>query len=240
AGYQTGDGNDSMNVYYERVDEGFAPAVAYFPENGYEGWQASAGHYKSFRSGPLREYNLYANVLQRNNLDGGIHEHSWYASGYLSTRNWWSGSVAYSATQRPPYHDRVWSLSTSWNENEKYRGGGVYTSFGTRQGGDYRYFSLSQGFKLTSKLALTAYASWLSLDTEEGHTSDRQFMATGNYDLDPEHTVSMRLVDGSDGTNAYLAYSQRLRRGMDLYVILGDPNAEKTQDRVALKSVWAF
>jgi hypothetical protein len=239
-GYQTGDGNDNINAYYERVDEGFAPAVAYFPENGCEGWQLSAGRYKGFRNGPLREYDLYANLLRRNDLEGGIHEHSWYVSGSLSMRNWWSGSAAYSATQRPPYHDRVWSLSTSWNNNEKYRGGGVYTSFGTRQGGDYRYFSLSQGFKVSLRLALETYASWLSLDTEEGHTSDRQLMLTGNYDLDPEHTVSMRVVDSSGGTNAYLAYSQKLRRGMDLYVILGDPNTEKTQDRVALKSVWAF
>jgi hypothetical protein len=97
-----------------------------------------------------------------------------------------------------------------------------------------------QGFKLTDRLALQANASWMRLDTPDDPTSLRLLTLTGTYDLDSEHTVSMRLVDAAEGFNAYLAYSQKVRRGTDLYVILGDPNADETTERLAVKTVWSF
>lgn len=118
--------------------------------------------------------------------------------------------------------------------------GGASLSFGTRENSGYRYLSAYQGFRLTDRLALQANASWMRLDTPDVPTSLRLLTLTGTYDLDSEHTVSMRLVDAAEGFNAYLAYSQKVRRGTDLYVILGDPNADETTERLAVKTVSSF
>lgn len=37
--------------------------------------------------------------------------------------------------------------------------------------------------------------------------------------------------------NLYLTYLQRVRRGFDLYIIYGLPNANRTQNRLAIKIV---
>ena len=60
-------------------------------------------------------------------------------------------------------------------------------------------------------------------------------------ELDERKTaVAGRLVDSTGGLNAYVAYRQKVRRGTDLYLILGDPNADKTTARIAIKGVRTF
>jgi hypothetical protein len=63
---------------------------------------------------------------------------------------------------------------------------------------------------------------------------------TTSYDLTDEKTVSARLVRRAAATNVYAAYRQRVRRGMDLLVVVGDPNAEEWVSRLAVKAIWCF
>ena len=67
--------------------------------------------------------------------------------------------------------------------------------------------------------------------------SASQLISTLAYDLDNERTLAGRLVAQKGKTNFYLAYKQRVRMGMDAYVIFGDPNAESTRSSFALKLV---
>ena len=63
---------------------------------------------------------------------------------------------------------------------------------------------------------------------------------TNTYDITDEKTVSARLVRRGASTNAYAAYRQRLRRGTDLLIVVGDPNAEEWVSRLAVKAIWCF
>jgi hypothetical protein len=68
----------------------------------------------------------------------------------------------------------------------------------------------------------------------------RQLVLTNTYDITDEKTVSARLVRREAGTNAYAAYRQRLRRGTDVLIVVGDPNAEEWVSRLAAKAIWCF
>jgi hypothetical protein len=48
----------------------------------------------------------------------------------------------------------------------------------------------------------------------------------------------MVVRDGS--TNFYLSYRQRVRKGMDLLLVAGDPNADEWVSRLAVKALWCF
>jgi len=67
-----------------------------------------------------------------------------------------------------------------------------------------------------------------------------QIVVTGTYDLSDERTISGRAVESRDSFNIYFTYRQAVRRGMDAYVIVGDPNARKFERRLAVKTVWAM
>ena len=238
--YNTGSGHFGGWGGYYHVAEGFSPSVAYYPESGLQGWWSGLYWSDNYRTGPLRYHSLSANVSHTDNLDGSPHDHTWSIGGDFSLRGFQGAYLGHSETRRPPYHDRVESVSLSWRSNDMYRRGGLSHNFGRREGGDYRYTSAYQGFRLSRCMALQANASWYSLQTVDSHGSSRQLVLTGTYEIDPENSISMRLVDNTGDFNAYLAYSRKVRRGTDLFVIVGDPNASEFTERVAVKTVWAF
>ncbi|MCX6377655.1 MAG: hypothetical protein NTU88_16760 [Armatimonadetes bacterium] len=57
------------------------------------------------------------------------------------------------------------------------------------------------------------------------------------YDFDNERTLAGRLVTSGGKSSIFLAYRQRVRRGTDVYLIFGDPNADVTRNSVMLKLV---
>jgi hypothetical protein len=69
-----------------------------------------------------------------------------------------------------------------------------------------------------------------------------QTVLTTTYDLTTEKCVSARMIFQDGGINVFATYRQVVRRGMDAYVLLGDPNPEQTgfTKRVALKLIWVF
>jgi len=58
--------------------------------------------------------------------------------------------------------------------------------------------------------------------------------------LTPEKTIGGRLVAGDEGTNLYVSYRQAVRRGADVFVVLGDPNADSTVSRISWKIKWVY
>ena len=62
-------------------------------------------------------------------------------------------------------------------------------------------------------------------------------MLDAAYDITPEKGFVARWVNSTGKTNVYLAYRQRVRAGMDVYFIFGDPNADRTQNTVLLKLI---
>ena len=66
-----------------------------------------------------------------------------------------------------------------------------------------------------------------------------QGIVTASYDITPEKTVSARAILRDDGVGAYAAYRQAVRRGTDMYIILGDPDPDRTGlvARLAIKVV---
>lgn len=92
----------------------------------------------------------------------------------------------------------------------------------------------------TRKFSANVNYLWQNL----GDTGSTQAILTGTYRLTSERAVSCRVVQqtggGVDGTNVYLAFSQRARSGADVFLLLGDPNSQKTHGIVTLKVIRPF
>jgi hypothetical protein len=133
--------------------------------------------------------------------------------------------------------DRTASVSIRRRIRDLYRQGSVTLRGGKRAGEDYGYLGLTQGFRPAPNLSAQLSAEHLSLAGPDGE-HNTQLVATAAYDLTDEKTISSRLVVRNSEINLYLAYRQALRSGPDLFILLGDPNADRTTARLATKVVW--
>jgi len=136
-------------------------------------------------------------------------------------------------------------LLHAWRDQDTYHRGEVMVLRGKRAGGDYTFLHLTQRLKPMEKMCLSVEGAWARLempDPAEGST-DYQAILTATYDITTEKSAALRAVyTGHRGTSIYAAYRQVVRKGMDAYVILGDPDPERTgfAKRGVLKLIWAF
>ena len=146
---------------------------------------------------------------------------------------------------RPPHHDRTLSLGLWWRETHAHTDGGGDLKIGRVGGAGYLLVSARQGIRLGESVSLGVRAQYRRRDLPAGH-EDRleggieqqyQTMTTAQYDITPEKAVSGRLIRSHEGWNGYVSYRQIVRRGMDLFVIVGDPSADTWTNRVALKAM---
>jgi hypothetical protein len=64
-----------------------------------------------------------------------------------------------------------------------------------------------------------------------------QAVFSTNYTITDERGVGARIVARQGKTNVNLMFRQAVRKGMDVFFIYGNPNAEETEHRFALKIV---
>ena len=119
-----------------------------------------------------------------------------------------------------------------------YNNGGGGLIVGRQAGGSYLEWGIGHGWSLSDKLSVNAGYGYTRIRPPSPEAySATQLVTTLAYDFDNERTMAGRLVAQKGKTNFYLAYKQRVRMGMDAYVIFGDPNAESTRSSFALKLV---
>jgi hypothetical protein len=61
-----------------------------------------------------------------------------------------------------------------------------------------------------------------------------------NYDFDAERGLGFAVRTGTLGTNAFATYRHSARKGRDLFLVLGDPNAESTVPRLGVMTKWVW
>ena len=75
---------------------------------------------------------------------------------------------------------------------------------------------------------------------EEGEIIKWLGIFGARYEISPEKSTSARLVYRKEGTNFTLSYRQQVRKGLDIYALYGDYNADKTKNQFSIKMVMAF
>jgi hypothetical protein len=151
---------------------------------------------------------------------------------------------------RPPYQDRTLRTNISWLNNTLYSSGRSGVRFGKLGGADYFQSWLSQGFHVVSDLSMGVRFDYRRRDLPVGHEDlevadvaygkiEHQYlsMLTAQYDLTTERAVSGRVIYTHSGWNGYVTFQQVVRKGMDLFLIIGDPSEDTWRTRVALKAM---
>jgi hypothetical protein len=132
-------------------------------------------------------------------------------------------------------HDRVYQIRLQGDVSNRFRRWGIGYEFGQRSDKNIRFIGFDITRRLLGKLDVGLNGSILRFD--ESHD---QYIVTVSWEFDELRALSARLVHQDGKVNWYLAYRSAGGVGQDVYVIIGDPNAERFTERIALKWVWAM
>jgi len=191
-------------------------------------------------------WSIHGHYSQR--LDGDLYFRHVNLSGWIETSRNISTWLAFFAQDRPPNKDRTVGFWVGWNQNKLYDQGSISATVGRMKSADYLLLYAGQGTHIGSYIILRGNGEFRRFDYPVGHADkpsggveDRyQVIGTIQFNITSERSVSGRIVKTNDGLNGYATYQQTLRRGLDLFVIVGDPSADIWTKRVALKAMFVL
>ena len=247
-------GKPSYTLIQSQLSSDFISTLGLVQNQDRKGWSASSSLRNQFDKGSLFSYDFKLDYSQADRLTtGAFFYENLGGTASLQTRKGNSlsldasqGRRQNSATAR--FEDFSNGIGFGWNQRQLFQGGGVRVGRGRQGGLPTTDLNFSQGFLVSKPISVsTSYNQ-----QKRGTTITRQAIATGTYRIDTLRTLSVRLlsqngsgntsnVGARNGTNFYLAYTQRSRsNGADIFVILGDPNANNTRTQATLKLVRPY
>ena len=227
-----GNKNFYSSIYGSYVTPDFEIYDALIPYNDAKSIGFESGYGTEWRQGKLKSINsgIYASRVDK--LDGSIYESNIGSYGTVHFRSDYKVKLSFDRGRYDKYRD--WTVGTGFigNASNKYQNYGVNMSYGRREDADYRFLSPYVNFRFIERFSLGLSSQFL------WHKKDRiQHVIILNYDITPERGLGTRLVYRDGNYNAFLTYRQSLRKGMDAFIIIGDPNAEEMKRRALLKVI---
>lgn len=261
------DGLFESHGMYEQVSPDFDGKLAYIPEVGYKRWHTDTGEGWQVKHGPILRASAWLYTNFANYWDGGLWHREWGPNGGVQFRNDTMFNLGVDVADRhdaptraeaagvPFYHDRIVNVNFGWNQSDIYKRGSLFGRFGKQAGGTYRLVDLSQGVRLSSKLSGSIEVTRVRLDGTLVRLDTTRPMLNALYEFSDERSLAARWILGSQKyasrsteedvfatsdsslRNGFIAYRQELRKGADIFVLLGDPNTVGIRSQVAVKYV---
>lgn len=218
---------------------------------------ASFGYEIEYDRRFLKSWDLWAEAQHATRFDGRLYQRVFSLEGTVEL---YPGVILTGEIEdknRPPYHDTTATGMFGWLQDRLFTAGETGVTYGKVEGADYFLAWFNQGLHPLTPLTALLRAEYRRHDFPIGHVKHPaggieqryQLIGTVQYDLTTERAVSGRIVYTRDGLsgcptrqhlNGYATFQQVVRRGMDLFLIIGDPSADTWSGRVALKAVFVL
>ncbi|MBS1716805.1 MAG: hypothetical protein JSS72_03635 [Armatimonadetes bacterium] len=218
--------------YIERSPQLF-PALGYLPNIDIRGYDGGLVYQKNFEKGNLSRFVATAAGDEFHHYHGGMYQRDWVATLALTTSKQVQTTYNYAYARFDGVDDTTHEIKVLFPANNARTNASVDYVTGTANNDPYRSLSLAAHAYLKRKLQLTTTYQKIHL---LGENSD-QFIVSGNYDLDESRSIAGRVVKTGPDTNAYLSYRKAGNKGAEYYLILGNPNAQRTRGSILIKFV---
>jgi len=229
------------SIGYTSIPADYNAVDGYVGEQGYRGVWGGLTYSDTHQGGRLQWWGCSLDASRYQAEGGRLHHSGIGGQASVRTREGRGLNLGYSRSERPPNINRTWQMGVGWNQNVPLESGQLVVLAGKMLGGDYLYTSLYQHLCPREDWSLRVSGAYQRMALPNLPVDDVfQGILSANYDIDPEHTLAGRYVNTGGTHNFYVSYRQVVRRGMDAYVIIGNPNAERTESRLAVKLVSMF
>lgn len=235
---------------FSRVSKFFNPASGYVDYPGALSYDGGLG-YEVLQPGKrLRSYSFdsgfsrlwdAAHGLIEQSADFGM-DFAFANHTSLSVSHSWGPHIAnYEADPGTPY---LWNsdssnyLSYGFNTADQYRSGGISYDWGRVGGGPSQSVGFDCGFRPLKRLSNSLSLQRVRRNNpEEGKVQEWLGILGAKYEVTAEKSISARLLRQQQGLNLTLSYRQQVRKGLDIFALFGDYNADHTINKFAIKFV---
>ena len=234
------DGNSFTSLQYKAVSPRFGDPNGLIFFNDYKGFSVYHNWSKEWRKGAWRGFSVDAFPQYTWHYDGRPFQRGGGLGVLGQTRSDWQFGISGDHTRFDGQLDRTVNFGATSGVSNRFRRFDFNLTTGTQGGHVYRQFTPGASVRVLKKLDLGYNAALIN----EGIDWRTQHVATAAWEVSRTKSLGGRLVRRHDPgkptkTNAYLSYRNAGERGLETYVLLGDPNAETFHTQLALKLVWA-
>jgi len=221
------------DIQFSSVTDKFNPRLGFAPQTGFRGVSGSFDMTHPLKRGPLLEegYSLFARNWDTFGGKTYLHELDAFTSS--TWRNGMDFDAGYLLTEFDGNKDHVVFLSLERPRGDSYRHWQVDYQFGKVSNQDYKQTTLSLNYRPLPMLQMVG-----SYQIFEFGGRETQTILSANYDLGNDRSISGRAVQQGGDWNAYVAYRRSGNAGMEYFLILGDPNAQKFRSSLILKVTY--
>jgi len=166
--------------------------------------------------------------------DGTIFRRTAQIAGGLLTRSDYNLSLVWDGGRFEEYQDDTFTIIFRGRFSDQFTNYGINYSWGRHAVKPYR------SLRASASLRVETLTIGLTLHFVRHQERKQQHIVTLNYDFTPALSLGGRFIWQGTNGNVYFALRRSGYAGTDIYVIVGDPNAEKFQRRLVGKVVRAF
>ncbi len=217
-----------------RIDPDFRASLGLIYFTDRQGISWFTRYNNEIRQGPIREVEADLFLRDYRHTDGSPFEKGGQLSVGITLRSDYRVGIEHEIATFEGEHDRVYQIRLQGNVSNRFNQWGIGYEFGQRADRNIRFLGFGITRRLLGKLDLGFNGAILRFDENQ-----EQYILTISWEFDQLRALSARLVRNNSNVNWYVAYRSAGGVGQDLYLIIGDPNAERFTERIALKWVLA-
>ena len=132
--------------------------------------------------------------------------------------------------------DRFGGIWFNYPHQDPYHSFGGGFSAGTADDENYLEYGLNGRWRFPNRLTISGSAQFVEFSGDEFI----QHVVGLSYEIDRYQSIVGRAVFRNDSSNWYLSYRHSGNKGIEYFVILGDPNADEFSERLIVKVVAPF
>lgn len=225
-----------VTARYTWVEPNFAPALGFIPWTNRKGFFLFADINREVRKGPIRSYVFDFFASEYRTYDTNVVQQGGYSFfGELTGRNDMAVAARFGRETFSGSIDQVAGLDLTFNKTNRFRTIKLFYDNGIRQDEPSSYYGVEASWRIAENFDLGLKQSVLELGG-----ADRQTIFTAQKQLAADQFITTRTVVLGDDINTYFSYRKAGNAGAEYYLIVGDPNARTSQNRLSFKVVWAF
>jgi len=217
------------------ISPDFRARLGFVPEVDRRGGYFYAEHNRQIRKGTLNAYgfDLYAEDFHR--FKGENAQRGVSVGAFANTVSGWRLRVGGYTDRYEMEDSHEMSFGLTYGANNPRKNVSLSYSYGERAGDFTSFLAATGTYRLAKGLDFGFRHSVLNF---QGFAD--QTILTLGWEMDAEQALSARWVETDGDSNWYLAYRKAGGKGLEYFLIVGDPNSSTTRDRVAFKLVWAM
>lgn len=246
SGVDAGEGAAALEAYYSdkgrftslrvvNVDPRFNAALGYIPWVDRRGIYAYHSWSERWNTGPFREMYLDFAPMIDWHTDGTPFRRSVGSWFYGVLRSDTALNFGLEHTRFEEETDSTASAGITFNASNRFRRMSLSTTQGRIAGRSYAFYQAGFSLRVLRRLDIS-YGGGI----QQYDGTDEQHIVTASYELSPTRSFGGRAVLQGSDLNWYLSYRSAGALGAELFVMLGDPNAPRFVNQLAVKCVVPF